>query len=47
MRYKDPSRPIGDSVHDLLARMKLEEKVAQLYGIMPLIFIGPQGLDRA
>jgi beta-glucosidase len=28
--YKDPGLPVGERVHDLLTRMSLEEKVAQL-----------------
>ena len=31
--YRDPSRPIADRVEDLLARMTVEEKVAQLGGV--------------
>ncbi|HSI58612.1 MAG TPA: glycoside hydrolase family 3 N-terminal domain-containing protein [Ideonella sp.] len=29
--YKDPAQPVGDRVRDLLARMSLEEKIAQLH----------------
>ena len=36
--YEDPRRPIEERVDDLLARMTLEEKAAQLFH---------QGLDRA
>jgi beta-glucosidase len=32
-RYRDPSRPIEQRTNDLLARMSLEEKVAQLAGL--------------
>jgi beta-xylosidase len=31
--WKDPSRPVSARVADLLARMTLKEKVAQLYGV--------------
>ena len=31
--WRDPSREVGERVSDLLARMKLEEKLAQLAGI--------------
>jgi beta-xylosidase len=31
--WRDPSRPVADRVAALLARMRLEEKVAQLYGV--------------
>jgi beta-glucosidase len=31
--YRDPARPIPERVADLLARMTLEEKVAQLHGL--------------
>ena len=31
--YKDPSQPIAARVHDLLGRMTLEEKVAQMQGV--------------
>ncbi len=47
MKYKDSSLPIDQRVEDLLGRMTLEEKVAQLYGIMPMAFFGPGGLDEA
>ncbi len=33
--YKDPSQPIEARVEDLLSRMTLEEKVAQLCGNLP------------
>lgn len=34
-RYKDPGAPIEERVEDLLGRMTLEEKVAQLCGDLP------------
>ena len=34
-RYKDPSLPVEQRVEDLLARMTLEEKAAQLCGDLP------------
>ena len=45
--YKDPSRPVAERVEDLLARMTLEEKAAQLCGDLPASFIvnGKVSLD--
>jgi beta-xylosidase len=43
--YKDPSAPIEERIADLLGRMTVEEKVAQLCGIMPLGLFGASGLD--
>ena len=37
--YKDPSQPVAIRVEDLLARMTLEEKVAQLCGDLPAGFM--------
>lgn len=37
--YKDPSRPVAERVEDLLSRMTLEEKAAQLCGDLPASFI--------
>lgn len=37
--YRDPNRPIEARVEDLLSRMTLEEKVAQLCGDLPASFI--------
>jgi len=45
MSYRDPSQPIEQRVQDLLDRMTLEEKVAQLSGVMPLALLGPGGFD--
>ena len=33
--YKDASQPVSARVEDLLSRMTLEEKVAQLCGDLP------------
>lgn len=38
-RYKDPSLPVEQRVEDLLARMTLEEKAAQLCGDLPPAYI--------
>ena len=35
MLYKDPSQPVARRVEDLMSRMTLEEKVAQLCGNLP------------
>ncbi len=43
--YKDPSRPIAGRVIDLIDRMTLEEKVAQLCGCWPFDLLGHKGLD--
>ena len=45
MTYKDASQPIENRVQDLLEQMTLEEKVAQLHGIMPTGLVGPNGFD--
>ena len=37
--YKDPSRPVSERVEDLLSRMTLEEKAAQLCGDLPAGFM--------
>ena len=44
--YRDASRPVEERVDDLLGRMTLEEKVAQLTGILPFELLGPAGLDE-
>ena len=44
--YRDATRPTDERVDDLLARMTLEEKVAQLTGILPFELLGPTGLDE-
>jgi beta-glucosidase len=45
MLYQDSSQPIDRRVQDLLARMTLEEKIAQLGAWMPYYFMGPSGPD--
>ena len=44
--YRDATRPIDERVDDLLGRMTLEEKVAELTGILPFELLGPTGLDE-
>ena len=44
--YQDATRPIEERVEDLLGRMTLDEKVAQLTGILPFELLGPAGLDE-
>ena len=44
--YRDAALPVEDRVEDLLGRMTLEEKVAQLTGILPFDLLGPAGLNR-
>ncbi len=39
--YKNPDAPIEDRVNDLLPRMTLEEKVAQLYVVVLLCALTP------
>jgi len=43
--YKDASQPIEERVNDLLGRMTLEEKVAQLGCVGARGLLGPEGLD--
>ena len=31
--YQDPSRPVAERVSDLLARMTLDEKIAQMHAL--------------
>jgi len=33
VRWRDPERPVDERVADLIARMSVEEKIAQLYGV--------------
>lgn len=44
--YTDPTLPTAERVEDLLERMTVEEKVAQLGSTIPLRLMGPDGLDR-
>ena len=43
--YKDPSRPVSERVEDLLSRMTLEEKAAQLCGNLPASFLKDGKVD--
>ncbi len=43
--YKDPSRPVPERVEDLLSRMTLEEKAAQLCGNLPASFLKDGKVD--
>ena len=45
MLYQDSAQPIDRRVQDLLARMTIEEKIAQLGAWMPYYFMGPAGPD--
>jgi len=42
MKYTNPNQPVEDRVEDLLHRMTLEEKVAQLCCVMPHMLIGAE-----
>ncbi len=44
--YKDPSQPIEARVADLLARMTLDEKLAQLGGVWSRPMLTADGIDR-
>lgn len=46
MVYKDPSRPVKERVEDLITRMTLEEKVAQLCGDLPFSVMGAEGFSE-
>ena len=46
-RYRDAGLPIAERVADLLARMTLEEKVAQLGSVWSFEIVGRGTLDRA
>ncbi|HSS36658.1 MAG TPA: glycoside hydrolase family 3 N-terminal domain-containing protein [Patescibacteria group bacterium] len=46
IRYRDPGLPIDGRVADLLTRMTLGEKVAQLGSVWSFELIGSGGLDR-
>src|SRR5512136_2521097 len=43
--YKDSWRSMAERVSDLIDRMTLEDKVAQLCGCWPFDLLGPKGLD--
>ncbi len=43
--YRDATEATQVRVGDLLARMTLEEKVAQLTGVLSFDLLGPAGLD--
>lgn len=45
-RYRDPTLPVGARVEDLLDRMTLEEKVAQLGGVWITDLLSPDGFDE-
>ncbi len=47
IKYKDSSLPVEQRVEDLLSQMTLEEKVAQLCGLIPAAFWGPGGINEA
>ncbi|MDR3494196.1 MAG: glycoside hydrolase family 3 N-terminal domain-containing protein [Ancalomicrobiaceae bacterium] len=42
--YKDPSRPVADRVADLVARMTIDEKIAQLHSFW--LILSPDGEHR-
>jgi beta-glucosidase len=44
-KYQDAAEPVKERVDDLLARMTLDEKVAQLTGVLSFDLLGPTGLD--
>ena len=44
--YRDPACPLVERIGDLLGRMTLDEKVAQLTGILPFDLLGPTGLNK-
>lgn len=45
MIYKDSSKPIKARIKDLVKRMTLEEKVAQLQGVVPMVLISNSKID--
>jgi beta-glucosidase-like glycosyl hydrolase len=45
-RYQDADEPVEERVNDLVARMTLEEKVAQLTGVLSFDLLGATGLDE-
>jgi beta-glucosidase-like glycosyl hydrolase len=44
--YKDATAPVGERAEDLLARMTVEEKIAQVTGTFPFALLEPDGLQR-
>src|SRR3954470_8199200 len=46
-RYEDPTVALDDRVADLVERMTLEEKVAQLGGVWITDLVSPAGFDEA
>src|SRR5689334_24518533 len=44
-RYRDATAPVAARVEDLLARMSLEEKVAQLGAVIGMKLLGTDGID--
>ena len=44
--YLDPDAAVDDRVDDLVGRMTLEEKVAQLGGVWVTDLVGPDGVDE-
>ena len=44
--YQDAGRSVAERIDDLMGRMSLEEKVAQLTGILPFDLLGPTGLNK-
>jgi beta-glucosidase len=45
--YRDPARSVDERVADLLGRMTLDEKLAQVGAIWAFEFIGDEGVDDA
>ena len=46
-KYRDAARPVAERVEDLLGRMRIEEKVAQLTGTLPFEFMTRDGLNQS
>src|SRR5947207_10905928 len=44
--YRDAGRPVADRIDDLLGRMTLEEKVAQLGGVWITDLVDAKGVDH-
>ncbi|HHV11624.1 MAG TPA: beta-glucosidase [Clostridiales bacterium] len=45
-KYKDSTLPVSERVEDLLSRMTLEEKAAQLCGDLPFSVMGERGISK-